>query len=174
MQHYSTRDFEPSLSVGFLVKRCASLLSTVGEAAFESQPLSVAGFMVLMRLRKKSAMSPSELSTKTGYDMGGLTRVVDALEQAGLVKRERRLDDRRSVRIAITSPGIRQAEKSLATIVDLLNQILEPFSKREVEALVSSLQHLGERLKEFVETQPRAQPRLTPSKPGRVLTQRTR
>lgn len=174
MNHYSIRDFDPSLSVGFLVKRCASLLSTVGEAAFESQPLSVAGFMVLMSLRKESPMSPSELSTKTGYDMGGLTRVVDALEQAGLVKRERRLDDRRSVQIAITSPGIRQAEQSLATIVDQLNQILEPFSKREVGALVSSLQRLVERLQEFVETRPRAQPRLTPSKRVRASTRSTR
>jgi len=106
--------------------------------------------------------------------MGGLTRIVDALEQAGFVKRERPLDDRRSVQIAITSPGIRQAEQSLAIVVDQLNQILEPFSKREVKVLVSSVQRLVERLQEFVEALPRAEPKLSPSKPGRALSRRTR
>jgi DNA-binding MarR family transcriptional regulator len=174
MSHYSTQDIDPSLRVGLLVKRCGSLLSMVGEAALESRPLSLVGFMVLRSLQKQSPMSPSELSTKTAYDMGGLTRVVDALEKVGLVKRERSRDDRRSVQITITPLGIRQADQSLAAIVGLLNQILEPFSKREVEALVSSLQRLTERLEEYVEPRPRAQPRLTPSKPVRASTRSTR
>lgn len=173
MHHYSTRDFDPSLSIGFLVRRCASLLSMVGEAAFESEPLPLAGFVVLACLRKKSPLSPSELSTKTGYDMGGLTRVVDALERAGLVKRERGRDDRRSVQIAITAPGTRQAGKSLAAIVELLNEILDPFEKREVEALVALLQRLLERLQEYVEMRPRA---LTgpPPRPQRASTRSAR
>jgi hypothetical protein len=80
--HYSRRDFDPSLRVGFLVKRCTSLLSKL------AQPHA----------------------------------------------------DRSHIRLKDT------------------------FSQREVVALVSSLQRLGEQLQEFVSTLPSTQPRLTASK----------
>ena len=111
-------------------------------------------------------MSPSELSTETGHDMGGLTRVVDALEQARLVKRERSQADRRVVRIAITASGIRQVERSLAAAVVVFNQILEPFSNRDFEALVALLQRLRGRLHQYVKTKPRAAQRRSLAKPS--------
>lgn len=165
MKHYSTRTFVPSRSVGFLVKRCASLTAMVVETAFESQSVTPAEFMVLVRLRERSPMSPSELRIETGHDMGGLTRVVDTLEQARLVKRERSQADRRAVRIAITASGIRQADRSLAATVGVFNQILEPFSNRDFETLVSLLQRLGDQLHQYVKTQPRAARRRSPAEP---------
>lgn len=164
MKHYSTHSFDPSRSVGFLVKRCASLLAMIGETALDSQPVTPAGFMALMSLRERSPLSPSELSTRTGYDMGGLTRVVDALEREAFVRRGRSRTDRRAVQIAITASGIRQAERSLTAVVGLLNEILEPFSKREVEALESLLKRLAERLQTVAGAQPLAQPRRSPTK----------
>jgi len=164
MKHYSTRSFDPSRSIDFLVKRCASLLAIIGETALGSQPVTPAGFMALMSLRERSPLSPSELSTRTGYDMGGLTRVVDALEQGALVKRERSRTDRRAVRIAITASGLRQAERSLTAMVGVLNQILEPFSRRDVEALASLLKHLSERLQACAEAQSSAPPARVPRK----------
>lgn len=163
MKHYSTRSFDPSRSIGFLVKRCASLLATIGETALDSQPVTPAGFMALMSLRERSPLSPSELSTRTGYDMGGLTRVVDALERAAFVKRDRSRTDRRAVQIAITASGIRQAERSLTAVVGLLNEILEPFSKRDVESLASLLKRLADRLQEYAEVQPLPRPTRSPT-----------
>ena len=168
MTHDSIRNFGPSLNVGFLLKRCASLLAIVGETPFESHQLTTAGFTVLMHLQIKSPLTPSELSTLIGHDLGGLTRIVDALEQASLVNRERMLNNRRSIQITITSQGIKKAEQSLKEIVSLLNQVLEPFSKPEVEALVSSLQRLFERLQEYREMQPRAEKTLPSAPSNRV------
>ncbi len=162
MKHYSTRSFDPSRSIGFLVKRCASLLAVVRETALESEPVTPAGFVALMSLRERSPLSPSELSARTGYDMGGLTRVVDALERGAFVKRERSRADRRSVQIAITASGLRQAERSLTAIVDLLNHVLEPFSKREVDSLTSLLQRLADRLQESAGAQSLPQPARSP------------
>ncbi len=168
MKHYSPRSFDPSRSIGFLVKRCASLLALIGEHALGSGPVTPAGFMALMSLRESSPLSPSELSTRTGYDMGGLTRVVDALERVALVKRDRSRTDRRAVRIAITASGLRQAERSLTASVGVLNQILEPFSKREVESLASLLERLAERLQACAEVQPSARPARSLSKPRSI------
>lgn len=55
---------------------------------------------------------------------------------------------------------------SMLSTVEQLNQILKPFSKREVEALISSLQRLVERLQGFVETRPHAQPKACAVKAG--------
>ena len=148
-----------------MIKSCASLMAMIGETVFESQSVTPPGFMVLISLRERSPMSPSELSIETGHDMGGLTRVVDALEQARLVKRERSQADRRVVRIAITASGTRQVERLLAAAVVVFNQILEPFSKRDFEALVSLLQRLRGQLHQYVKTLPRAAPRRSPTKP---------
>lgn len=149
MTHDAILNINPTLNVSFLTKRCVSLLAMVGETAFESQQLSTAGFAVLMHLQNNSPLTPSELRTLTGLDMGGLTRIVDALEQASLVNRERKLNNRRSVQITITSQGIQKAEQSLEVIVSLLNQVFEPFSKLEVETLVSLLQRLCARLQDY-------------------------
>jgi DNA-binding MarR family transcriptional regulator len=97
--------------------------------------------------------------------MGGLTRVVDALARARLVKRERSQADRRVVRIAITVSGIRQLERSLAATVGVFNQILEPFSNRDFEALVSLLQRLHGQLHQYVKTQRCAAPERSSAKP---------
>lgn len=127
-----------------------------------------------MSLQKHSPLSQGGLSAKTLCDVGGLTLVVDAVEQSGLVKPEWRADDRRSVQISITSTGIHQTEQSLSTNVEQFKQILDTFSKREVVALVSSLQRLSEQLQEFVSTLPSAQPRLMASKLDLALAKKTR
>jgi DNA-binding MarR family transcriptional regulator len=164
MKHYSTRSFDPARSIGFLVKRCASLLAVIRETALDSEPVTPAGFVALMSLRERSPLSPSELSTRTGYDMGGLTRVVDALERGGFVKRDRSRTDRRAVQIAITASGLAQAERSLTLIVGLLNHVLEPFSKREVESLTSLLQRLAARLQQSAGVQPPAHSARAPTR----------
>ena len=126
-----------------------------------------------MSLRQESPLSPSELSARTGYDMGGLTRVVDALERDALARRDRSRTDRRAVQIAITASGMRQAERSLAATVDVLNDILEPFSTREVESLTSLLERLAERLQACAEAQPRTR-RARPSARARSLPEDAR
>ena len=136
----------------------------IGETALESEPLTPAGFMALMSLRESSPLSPSELSTRTGYDMGGLTRVVDALERGALVKRDRSRTDRRAVQIAITASGVRQTERSLTIIVGVLNDILEPFSKREVDSLTSLLKRLADRLQQSAGAQASPRPTRPPTK----------
>lgn len=174
MKHYSSRGFKPSRNIGFLIRRCATQLSLLSEAAYPSQPLAPARFMALLSLREKSPLSPSELSTRTGYDMGGLTRAVDGLEHAGLVKRERRRADRRAVQIAITARGTRQVERSVAVTVRSLNALLEPFSRREFETLLALLQRLMLRLQGFVETPAPSQPRPAAPKRPRAAKRGTR
>jgi DNA-binding MarR family transcriptional regulator len=140
--YYSVATLEPKSSIGFLIKRCGMLMSQVAERRFESQEINLTQWVTLMHLSQNEHVSPTRLSAETGHDMGALTRVVDDLERRGLVRRERSRHDRRAVEIAITPAGKRLTESTKRVIVELLNELVEPFSEREVDTLIALLQRV--------------------------------
>src|SRR5262249_54831591 len=115
---------------------------------FESQPISFTQWIVLTLLTQRPHASPTELSGLMGHDMGALTRVVDELARDGLVRRERSEHDRRAVEIAITPEGRRVAHAGKRVVVDLLNGLVEPYSRIEIEAMTSLLQKFLAQLEE--------------------------
>jgi DNA-binding MarR family transcriptional regulator len=174
--YYNADNFMKMNSLGYLIKRCASMLMTLAEGAFESHTLSFTQWIVLINLYGQgSHMSATELSKETGHDMGALTRVVDMMEKAGLVKRERSLHDRRAVEITLTAAGRREVENTKCAVVDLNNKLLETFSYDEVHTLVTLLQRLFERLQHFTGIPPDQLPQLqAPEPPARKAPPRRR
>jgi DNA-binding MarR family transcriptional regulator len=83
--------------------------------------------------------------------MGALTRLADELERVGLVRRDRSEHDRRAVELAITPDGRRQALAGKRLMVELLNEIVAPYTNTEVDILVSLLQRLLSRLQDTAE-----------------------
>jgi DNA-binding MarR family transcriptional regulator len=140
--YYTVESLEANNSVGFLTKRCGIAMTQIAERGFESQQISFTQWMVLMWLTKRPQASPTELSAHLGHDMGALTRVVDELERGAMVRRDRSRHDRRGVEIAITPEGRHVALAGKRLMVDLLNELVAPYSKAEVDTLVSLLQRL--------------------------------
>jgi DNA-binding MarR family transcriptional regulator len=150
--YYAIEAMTPLNSIGYLIKRCGSMMAAIAEEAFEGQPLTFTQWVVLMCLRNHgSPLSPTLLSQETGYDMGALTRVVDALERKGCVRRGRSAQDRRAVEITLTVAGLRQTDACKELIVNLLNELIEPFSRSEINLLIPLLQRLHQRLQECVD-----------------------
>lgn len=160
--YYDPRTLEPSKSIGFLIKRCGVLMSQLAEREFEAHGMSFTQWLVLIRLRWCESLTATQLSEDMGHDLGALTRVVDSLERAGLVRRQRSRRDRRAVEIAITPQGRRVAGRTLPFIANLLNRLVEPFARREIEALIALLQRLLARL-EFLAGAARRPPRAAAS-----------
>jgi len=147
--YYTVETLEAGNSIGYLVKRCGMLMTQIAERRFESTSVSFIQWMALMRLGAHAAhMSATQLSKELGYDMGALTRVVDELERRGLVRRERSRTDRRAVEIAVTPAGRRQAESAKRVIVELLNELVEPYTDAEIATLIALLQRMHVRLQE--------------------------
>ena len=80
--------------------------------------------------------------------MGAMTRIVDDLEDEGLVRRERTERDRRVVEIALTPQGRKYLQTGKRLVVELLNSLAEPFSRQELETLIALLQRMMARLQE--------------------------
>jgi DNA-binding MarR family transcriptional regulator len=93
--------------------------------------------------------------------MGALTRIMDGLEHSGYVRRERSDQDRRAVDITLTQAGRRQAEACLGLVVGLLNELVEPFSRSEIDTLIPLLQRLFQRLNQRLDV-PREKPAMHP------------
>ena len=175
--YYTLESLHADQSVGFLVKRCGLVMTLLAERHFESQPISFTQWAVLMWLSMRPHASPTELAAHLGHDLGALTRMVDELHREGLVRRDRSEQDRRAVEIAITPEGRRMAQVSKRVVLDLMNELLAPYSRPEVDVMIATLQRLLSGLEGLlrrsmpVETpasaakQPRRPRQATPRKP---------
>jgi DNA-binding MarR family transcriptional regulator len=145
--YYTLDSLQASNSVGFLLKRCGVLMSQLAEERFAATSISFTQWLALIWLAtQQRRVSATRLSEELGHDMGALTRVVDQLERRGFVRRERSRRDRRAVEIAITPAGRRQAGSAKRVILELLNQLVAPFSEREIDTLIALLQRLMQHL----------------------------
>lgn len=173
--HYQAESFQATESIPFLTRRCASLMTAVGELmlAREGMPLSLTQWIVLMRLRGAAHLSASTLATDIGHDLGSLTRVVDELVTQGYVRRARSRVDRRGVELRITAAGRRLTSSLLPTIVGSLNGLLGVFTAKDIRQLHRLLGRLMQRLQQELEalTLPAAIPKVRrPPKSSRSLT----
>ena len=126
---------QEGLSVGHLMGRArASLLASL-DAQLEPFGLNGMQFAVLKHLGEGAARTAADLCRFMHYDTGAMTRIVDRLEQKGLLRRERCRDDRRVVLLRIAPNGRAQLPRLLAVAARVLGAHLAGFSHAEVDAL---------------------------------------
>ena len=159
---YTVDTLEAGKSIGFLIKRCGGLMSQLAERRFAAEQVSFTQWMVLANLDRFEHLTATALSAQTCHDMGALTRIVDGLERAGLVRRERSERDRRVVEIALTPEGRRHLQTGKRLVVDLLNSLVAPFSRQEIETLIALLQRTMLRLQEAEQMSATPEPQQAP------------
>ncbi len=91
-----------------------------------SMRLTPSQFDVLATLGDTEGMTCSELSEATLVTKGTLTGVLDRMEAKGLIRRDIRSDDRRCIKIQLTSKGDALFRKTFAAHI----AFLRPFFKR--------------------------------------------
>ncbi len=128
---------EEGLSVGYLMGRArASLLSAL-DARLERFGLTGMQFAVLKHLSDGSASTAAELCRFMQYDTGAMTRILDRLEERGLVRRERSRADRRTVVLKLAPSGRAQLPRLAGVASGVLEAHLAGFNAAEVAALKS-------------------------------------
>jgi DNA-binding MarR family transcriptional regulator len=76
---------------------------------------SLPWYDVLVHLEEAGeGIGMTELANRILFSKSGLTRVVDRMEEQGLVRRERPPGDRRAVRVVLTAKGERELEAARA------------------------------------------------------------
>lgn len=74
-------------------------------------------------------LRPVELAERVGMTSGGMTKVIDRLEERGLLERDHEVEeDGRGVLVSLTTEGRRTAERVLDSLVPTLRKAVEDLS----------------------------------------------
>ncbi|MFL6550887.1 MAG: MarR family winged helix-turn-helix transcriptional regulator, partial [Povalibacter sp.] len=105
VKHYDAKTFNAGRSIGYLLKMSQSMIHDAQAAAFAGHDLSFAQWLVLLKLKEGAAITASDLCRQMRHDNGALTRLLDQLEERGFLERQRSEEDRRVVRLDLTTAG---------------------------------------------------------------------
>jgi DNA-binding MarR family transcriptional regulator len=145
-QHYDASTYTAQSSIGYLIKRAHSMMMDVLENLFAERGFSFIHYAILTWVRDGIAVNPKEICIQYRHDSGALTRVIDQLEERGLLERVRRGSDRRKVELQLTEAGRKTVESLIPLVVDKLNLALVDFSREEVAEFKRLLSKLNTRL----------------------------
>ncbi len=115
-----------------------------GRETHSHDGLSNAQFQLLFGLREGKLLSGSELACVAGLSPATTTQMLDGLEAAGLVVRERSLQDRRRVMTSLTERGHALVEQRHARFAPMWRQALAGFSDDELATAGAVMDKLGE------------------------------
>jgi DNA-binding MarR family transcriptional regulator len=135
---------EAELSVGYLMSRArASLLSGL-DRQLEQFGLNSMQFAVLKHLVHGDADTAADLCRVMYYDGGSMTRVLDRLEERGLLRRERCREDRRVVYLRVAPNGRALLPRLMGAASGVIAAQLAGFSPAETEMLKAYLKRMIE------------------------------
>ena len=96
--------------------------------------VTLAQAAILFLLKEKDRRYMSEMGQVIGVDNSAMTRLVDRLEKAGLVKRQIDPENRRAISILLTPAGRREAAAALTVIKRINEEIRKDYSPAELDA----------------------------------------
>jgi DNA-binding MarR family transcriptional regulator len=132
------------LGSGSLVHRVAKELTTALERSLAPSEVTAQQAALLLRLRTENA--PSRLAAALGTDSAGMTRLLDRLEDKGLVRRDRHPTDRRSVHIQLTGRGAALAPRLAPAFGAVTGQLFDGFSAEDLRNLTDLLERMLDNL----------------------------
>lgn len=106
--------------------------------------ISAPQLFVLSTLTNEEVSSPSAICKSISYDPGAMTRMIDRLEQKGLVRRIPHPTDRRATSLELTTAGKALYPQLLAAKDRVQAQFLRGFSEEEVRVFERFLHRMLE------------------------------
>ncbi|MGF6448178.1 hypothetical protein QF002_009054 [Paraburkholderia youngii] len=94
MDHYTTKNFMLTESIGFRLVKARNVVVAEMDAALKDLDINGQQMGILLSLKQGVATTPFELSKLLGIDTGLMTRMLDKLESKGLLERSRDPQDR--------------------------------------------------------------------------------
>ncbi|MFE2407433.1 MarR family winged helix-turn-helix transcriptional regulator [Kitasatospora sp. NPDC059408] len=122
-------------ALGLLMYRAHQLARARANQAAGPSGIELQHAGVLTAVREGRARSQRELGTALGIDKSTLVRIVDDLENRGLLLRRRTPNDRRTYEILITEEGERRLAEASALFSDAMAGLLEVFTPEQQRQL---------------------------------------
>ena len=126
---------EQGLGVRTLITRARGSVLLSLDAELDRFGVTGAQFEVLKNLFRNTVETGASLCRTLHYDTGSMTRMLDRLEEKGLVRRERGARDRRVVLLRLTDAGERLLPRIRPAARRALRRHLAGFAPEEIDCL---------------------------------------
>jgi DNA-binding MarR family transcriptional regulator len=139
VEHYTKKTFSATHSIGFMLTKARNMIIADMDAALEVLGITSQQMGIILRLHQGASATPFEMSKHLSIDTGLMTRMLDKLEEKGLLKRSRSNADRRVVNLTLTHKGEAIAADIPNIALPVLNGRLRDFSEAEFQELLRLL-----------------------------------
>jgi DNA-binding MarR family transcriptional regulator len=140
--YYNVDTYGAEDSVGYLIGALRARLSDCLDEEMKKLGFTAAQWPILRAVADGQTPIAADLCRQLDYDTGSMTRMLNRLEEKGVIVRTPSREDRRVVRLRITPAGRRIYPKLRACTIRVLNRLVTGFSDAEVRALHASLRRM--------------------------------
>jgi DNA-binding MarR family transcriptional regulator len=128
------------------LRRAGSVMQLLSAAAAEQIGINVTDLNCLNILALRGRMTAGELAKATGLTTASITGVLDRLEEAGFVRREKDPSDRRRVVVRLDSErGVRDVAPVFAPVVQAWREAAGQYTDEQLETILG-FQHKLEQI----------------------------
>lgn len=135
-------DYNIEESLGFIISRTHIKMKNNLTKALKPYDVTTEQWALLNRLWVQDGISQKELSDKSLKDQPTTTRILDKLEQHGLIERQSNPEDRRAFLIYLTREGRAIKDSLVSAACQALGHSLKGFTEQDK----STLKHLLTRI----------------------------
>jgi len=139
---YTAENYQPEDSLGRLIADVSGRLLAAFDDEMTGLGITGAQWVILMRIANGCASTAAELCRFSRYDTGSMTRMLDRLEEKGLVRRVRSHKDRRVIHLELTEAGRDLYPLLPPVAIKVLNAHLKGFTRDELDLLKSFLNRM--------------------------------
>ena len=130
--------------LGLLLATTSKVVGRAFNSALAESGGSIPIWLTLSALKSQPRRSQLELARAVGIEGPTLTRHLDGMEQAGLVKRQRGTLDRRAVQVEVTRAGEALHGRLLKAVISFNQQLRTGLTGEDEDTLRSLLARLQE------------------------------
>ncbi len=139
---FSAENYRIEESFGFLINALRARLMAVMDRELADLGITSAQWAVLVQVADTPGCTAAALCRRVHYDTGSMTRMLDRLEEKGLIRRARSDHDRRAAYLYLTETGQDVHARLPAHAARVLNAHFEGFTREEVQTLRSLLNRM--------------------------------
>lgn len=117
--------------IGRQLQEVAILTREVAGQLGAAMRINQTDLSLMEQLITDGPLSPNELASRLSVTTAGITLVIDRLERAGHVVRERQQDDKRRVLVRPVQASVAQTYRHIAPMLNQLDQVLDALSSSD-------------------------------------------
>src|SRR5215475_12680817 len=135
-----------AMTFALAVRKTGSLFNLMGQAAADRVGINATDLNCLNILSFSGTLTAGELARATGLTTASITGVLDRLESAGFVRRERDPADRRRVVVRLEATrGMRDVAPVFAPVVEAFREAAAEYSDEQLQ-MILEFQYRMERI----------------------------